>query len=923
MRGLGHHAGVIAIRFSIHYHTQWGQCLCVAGSLPDLGEWDVEHAAQMTYSSDGFWSLELALPEGCETAFSYKYFVRHEPYGAVQWEGGENRLFVLRERRFSRVELNDWWRMVDAPECPLATSAFTRVLLRSREAEIENPAPQRLGPTKRLYRFRVSTRRVPSGHRPCLTGSDPALGDWGRKGVVTMARLADSVWQADVVFSRTDFVLAYRYALYNETTKRIVAWESVPNRELRAGGDEKALVLRADEGFRLPTGPWRGAGGSIPVFSLRTRRGLGVGEFPDIKRLVDWAVKVGLKMIQLLPINDTVATHTWLDSYPYAAISVFALHPIYLNLEAIGAFPPEDTEELLREQREVLNGRDWVDYETVMAIKSRFFKQTFDATRDAFLADPEFRAFFNANEAWLVPYAVFSCLRDRHGTCDHAQWGEHSRVTAEQLKALTDPRADRYDDIAVHYFIQFHLHKQLLDAAEYARAHGVVLKGDIPIGVYRHSVDTWIAPELFNMDVQAGAPPDDFAADGQNWKFPTYNWHVMAENGYAWWQARLKQMATYFDAFRIDHILGFFRIWQIPGDQVQGIMGHFHPSIPFHPAELEVRGLHWDPVRYCEPYIRQHLLGARFGKETETVIRECLEETRPGCYRMKPGFRTQRQVVERLELPDDAPPDAKARNEHIRNGLLALLGEVLFLKDSESDAEAFHPRHSMQHTDSFRELDYSTRTKLNEIYVDYFYHRHEQLWREQGLIRLPALKAATDMLICGEDLGMVPDCVSGVMHELGLLSLRVQRMPAERGVEFGDPGCYPYLSVCTTSTHDMSTVRGWWEEDGDRSRRFYNAMLGHSGEAPVHCEPELCREIVARHLAAPSMWAVFPIQDLLAMDAVLRRQDPGDEQINEPGNPTHFWKYRLHTNIEDLLGAGDFNAMLKQMISESGRNTAS
>jgi 4-alpha-glucanotransferase len=245
---------------------------------------------------------------------------------------------------------------------------------------------------------------------------------------------------------------------------------------------------------------------------------------------------------------------------------------------------------------------------------------------------------------------------------------------------------------------------------------------------------------------------------------------------------------------------------------------------------------------------------------------------------------------------------------------------VIFLEKKESSGTFYYPRHSFQKTHSYREMDGDTRWKLDGIYIDYFYRRNEEHWRWYAMNRLPAVKSATNMLLCGEDLGMVPACVPDVMKELGILSLEVQRMPKDQNNEFGNPDGYPYLSVATPSSHDTSTIRGWWEEDPGKTQRFYNQVLGMHGEAPAACSPDLVTRVIRQHLFSPSMWAVFPLQDLFGMDDALRLPDPLAERINEPGNPNHYWRYRMHADLEDLPGMVDFNQKLQQMIELSGRN---
>ena len=902
------------LRFSIHYQTAWGQCLFVSGSLTELGEWDPEQAAPMTYTPDGTWVLGLDVADGT-TTFAYKVLLFDERDGSRLWEFGANRECRVDPARFARVQLVDAWRPVDDPTNALFTSAFTRVLM--------HRVPRRGGRKRKsagdVTRFQLYAPRVGRGHNVCVIGSDTALGGWDERRAVKMDDGAFPLWRADVALKSHDTVLSYKYAIM-DPDGRIVTWEDGFDRTIGVGPAGSGLTVRTDNTFRHPIGPWKGAGVAVPVFSLRSEQGLGVGEFPDIKRLVDWAGQTGLKMIQILPVNDSIAAHTWMDSYPYAAVSVFALHPVYMNLEAMGI--PENLvpRDKLVAARAELNRLDEVDFEQVMRVKSWYFKQAYDAVRDTLFRDRDFKAFFKRNREWLVPYAAFSCLRDRYDTPDHTAWPAYSRFDWDEIDAFCSPKAPHYDDVAVHTFIQYHLHKQLEDAAAYARERGVVLKGDIPIGVYRHSVDTWVYPELFHMNRQAGAPPDDFSADGQNWKFPTYDWSAVARDGYAWWRRRFQKMAVYFDAFRIDHILGFFRIWEIPAHGVDGMQGHFSPCLSFTRWELESRGLPIDPDRFCKPYIRRHMLNARFGAEADAVARTYLNEDSPGCFSLKPAFATQRAVAEALAAPAAASAEEIDRRERIKRGLFSLINEVIFLEAPGANGDAYNPRHSFHQTDSYRELDAHTRHVLDGLYMDYFYRRHEQFWREQAMVKLPAIRNATEMLVCGEDLGMVPDCVPGVMNELAVLGLWIQRMPKQKGREFEHPADYPYLSVASTSTHDMSTFRGWWEEDRGRSQRFYNQILGRPGPAPYFAEPWVCRDVIVQHLYAPSMWAVFPIQDLLAIDETLRRERPDHERINVPSNAEHYWRYRLHVSLEALIGAEDFNRRVQDLVTVSGRN---
>jgi 4-alpha-glucanotransferase len=472
-----------------------------------------------------------------------------------------------------------------------------------------------------------------------------------------------------------------------------------------------------------------------------------------------------------------------------------------------------------------------------------------------------------------------------------------------------------------YLFLQYHLAKQMATASAYARAHRVVLKGDLPIGIYRFSVDAWMAPHLFNMACQTGAPPDAFAVQGQNWGFPTYNWHVMAQDNFQWWRSRLTGMAKYFDAYRIDHILGFFRIWEIPYASIQGLLGQFSPAHSLSIRELQERGVNFDYNRLCKPYVRGHLLHQFVGGEhIEKVIKEFLNGTAPNVYEFKPQFDTQRKIAEYISAQLKITPELKGYYERVKPGLFGMIEEVLFLEAPFSHGTSFTPRISLAHTCSFRELDWAQQAAINETYVHYYYHRQESLWAAQAMQKLPAIVNATNMLVCGEDLGMVPACVGPIMEQLGILSLNIQRMPKDPKKAFFHPGDSHYLSVATTSSHDMSTLRAWWQENPEETKQFYKEILGHDDACPYFCEDWVAKEIISQHLYCPAMWTIFPIQDLLAMDGKLRLTIPEQERVNVPANPHHYWRYRLHLSVEDLQKATAFNEMLKTMLTASGRN---
>lgn len=901
------------IKFQIDYRTQWGQTIYVSGSGDELGDLDLQKAVPMVAAAGDQWELEVDFNKK-EVDLTYRYFLRDENNGNVLNEFGASRHLYGLDKALDYVRLRDFWRSETHIDNSLYTSPFEKAFFKRRVKKQETPS------SSGMMRLQLRAPRIGQDYVFGVVGSSGVLGSWDENEVTLMSDEDFPIWKVNVPMPSPEVPFEYKYVIYSLKQKKVVTWENRPNRYFPAFEiTKKKSVVVTDEYFQYPVGQWKSAGVAIPVFSLRSESGVGVGEFTDINPLTDWAKKVGMKILQILPVNDTVATHSWVDSYPYAAISVNALHPLYANMKAIGALKDKIKQKEIDRLGKALNALEEVDYEKVMQLKSTFFQASFEEKGGNVLKSKAFKIFFEENRDWLVPYAVFSFLRDKYQTPDFKQWEEYTTIDWHQLESLTDTKAANYLDIAIHYYIQFFLDKQLKEASAYARKNGVVLKGDIPIGIYRNSVDAWMDPELFNMDCQAGAPPDDFSVSGQNWGFPTYNWEKMAEDDFKWWKDRLLKMSEYFDVFRIDHILGFFRIWEVAWDHVEGVMGRFNPALPVHVQEFSRWGLTFDWGRFCTPYIRTHIVYEIFGNHAHLAFDEYLDEYAQDCYKLKEHLNTQRKVKEHFDQLIAANPESKDFNSWVMSSLYRLLSEVLFLESPLSEGLGWNPRIAFHSTYSYQELDDAVKQKLDALYIHFFYRRHNDFWGESAMRKLPALKEATNMLICGEDLGMVPASVPGVMDALSILALSIQRMPNDDR-EFIHPADNNYLSVCSTGSHDMSTLREWWQEDRNKTQRFYNSILRQDGGAPYYCEPWIAKDAINQHMHSPSMLAIFPIQDLLAMDGKLRRAAPEEERINVPAINQHYWRYRMHLSVETLIEQEDFNSLLRQLIDQGGRS---
>lgn len=892
------------IHFYVRFHTNYGQSLSVSGNHELLGNNNVSKTFPLTYLNDELWHGIIEVDDETDS-LNYRYIL-HQDNGDLTYEWGNDRVVEVSKITAEEIQLMDTWNHAGEFENAFFTQPFQEVLLKSHADS--KPKPYR-GVT---HIFKVKAPLLKKNEVLCLSGNSKIFGDWKTDEPLLMQK-EGNWWVAKLNLNKEVLPLNYKYGVYNTKKEAFVQFEAGNNRVIYDANNKKKVTILHDGFAQLPNNTWKGAGVAIPVFSLRSKDSFGVGEFTDIKLLVDWADKIGLKLIQLLPINDTTATHTWVDSYPYAAISAFALHPIYLNLDEVAGKEFAEIAAGWKEKQNELNALPDVDYEQVMSFKLKAIKELYTLKKDSFKEEVEYIKFFEENKHWLVPYAAFCYLRDKNGTSDFNQWKTNSVYNKEAIEKLSASTQRHHASIAVHYFTQYQLHLQLKDAVSYAHKNGIVLKGDIPIGIYRFSCDAWVQPELYHMDTQAGAPPDDFAIKGQNWGFPTYNWDQMAADGFDWWQKRFVQMGNYFDAFRIDHILGFFRIWSIPMNAVEGILGRFVPSIAVHINEFGQNGLWFDYHRYCSPFINEQILRELFG-DFSGRIKEYLNPAGHGHYELKPEFATQRLVEKHFEALE--PSDEHNR---IRNGLYDLISNVIFFEEEGSKGQKFHFRISVESTKSFQYLDDETKNKLKNLYVNYFFRRQDDFWYQEAMKKLPALKRSTNMLICGEDLGMVPACVPDVMKQLGLLSLEIQRMPKDPKTEFFHPNDAPFMSVVTPSTHDMSTIRGWWEEDRTKTQKFYNNIMGQYGEAPYFCEGWVNKAILLQHLYSPAMWSIFQLQDLMGMSEAIRRENPHDERINVPANLKHYWRYRMHLTLEQLLKEKDFNDELASYVDASGR----
>ena len=884
------------LKFTIQYGTQWGENLFVAVTYRSKDGTEKVRHLPMTTEDGWHWELETSAVESRQhpvESITYYYYVADADGVELrrEWTGVPRTYYFDASKNYI---LPDLWHDV-----PLQYHLYSKACqVTTGISSDESLQVQRVPLYRKTIIFRVSAPQLKKGQSVAILGSHPALGSWSPARYLRMEPIGQSDWLLSVNVDAILFPLEFKYVIVDDATHSLVAWEEGDNRtvegmlppEQTAVPDGTVLVVYG-ESLRVKEDIWRAAGVAVPVFSLRSSRSCGVGDFGDLRLLVDWAVATGMKIIQLLPVNDTTASRSWSDSYPYNIVSAFALHPQYLDLNALG--PLKDKKRMtvfLRQQRE-LNALSYTDYEAVQRVKSDYVSEVFEERGNQTLDSKEFKQWFTANRDWLEPYAKW-LLKDQSSA---------SKPTA----------------LSITYYIQYNLHLQLKAAADYARQHGVSLKGDVPIGVNRESVETASHPEFFCLDCSTGAPPDNFSQNGQNWGFPTYNWKTKNEptphfSLYDWFHKRLRWMEQYFDAIRIDHVLGFFRIWEIPQDALFGLLGHFSPSLPMTQGEIEYFGLPFRKDLFTRPFINDRVLQRLFGLHVPYVREHFLIPRSYGLYDLKAEYDTQQKIRQAFEGKGDE------NSLWIRDGLYRLISNVLFIEDPRQP-EMYHPRIGAWQDPVYEALTSEEKDAYMRLYNNYYYQRHNMFWGNTAMRRLSEVFGQTRMLCCAEDLGMLPDCVQPVLDALRILTLEIQSLPKHSGFEFSHLDGNPYRSVATISTHDMSPLRLWWEESPERTQRYYVSMLQKQGRAPEHLPAHLAEEIIARHLYCPSMLCILSLQDWLSMDSELRSKNPREERINVPSDPYNRWKYRMHLPLEDLIAATKYNNKLHTMITRSKR----
>lgn len=711
-----------------------------------------------------------------------------------------------------------------------------------------------------------------------IVGSDSRLGSWDTQKGLRLGCVGGFTYYVDI--DHIEGSVEYKFII---KSKNSVYWQLGGNNIYDSSKNDLSEIFHKELMFENYNPKFSGV--VAPIFSLRHKKDWGIGDFYGLKLLLKFAYRVNMSVVQILPINDTCITMTAKDSYPYNAISTNAINPMFMDMSCF------ESQNMTAKEANVLSK---IDYNIVSINK---YKSIWNHT-EAYLSDKNnvrnIERFAEQHNSWLDAYAHFIIMNDTAGLFGY-KLSEYNK---------------NYQNNSFHIFfkneilrikcIQYILHTQLKDISDYANKKNILLKGDLPIGVNPNGLDVSINKEYFNVDFSAGAPPDDFALDGQNWGFPTYNWDIMETDNFSWWKNRMSSLNDYFSAVRIDHILGFFRIWQIPKNQHSGLLGFFYPSIPLD--YNTVNGClndGWDIDYLSKPIVHEDyarkLLGCYFEKviESKLLLAHC-----------KKGF---------FNLAEETQVFYDNKNDEVSNILRKLCTEVLFIKHNDN----YYPRIRPDKTNIFNHIGRDNQALIENIHSDYFFHKNISLWRNVAKKRLSAIKSSSDILLCAEDLGMIPSCVPDVLSELNIMTLEIERMPKE-GQE--TPWCnldnLPYNSVLSTSTHDMPPLKLYWHRLSNDEKEDYRARK--LGDIDLNNEKCVLKTIVKNHLLSSSILCIIPLGDLLSFHDIMS-QDASEEQINHPENPDNIWDYRFPFYMDNLIEDNAIIDDISYMIRETER----
>ncbi|MDR0501985.1 MAG: 4-alpha-glucanotransferase [Treponema sp.] len=642
---------------------------------------------------------------------------------------------------------------------------------------------------------------------------------------------------------------------------------------------------------------------AVPVGALRTKNGMGVGEFSDLADLAILCKKMRIKLIQILPVNDT-----GFESSPYSSLTAFGLHPLYLRIDELDEFKTADKKivKRLKRAKEDFNIKERFSHYQVLREKLEICRSLYDANKDAIIKNAlntdkneGSLALWIEKNSWVKEYAVYRRLKEANDGKSWKEWREHSSVTHNDIDNLWNDKT-LLEEHLFWVWLQQALDTQFLKATKEITGMGLYLEGDLPILMNDDSCDVWANPEIFNQELSAGAPPDMYSPDGQNWGFPIYNWEAQEKDNYAWWRRRLQAAGKYYQAYRIDHVLGFFRIWASSREDRSSVLGRFVPYTPILSGDLKKLGFDKSRIRWVTlPHIPTGEIIGTLRSKWGSVFNEAEISVAANEIFSRALDRVNNEELWIFKKNIKGEKDIYSLDIHksIIDYLIQKWHDRLFF---EYEKGKYSPVWYYGNTTAWKSLSEGEKENTNAM-LKARQVKSEKIWETQGKKLLSVLAESSSMLPCAEDLGAVPPCVPKVLSKLKIFGLRVVRWFREWDRE-GQPYIpfdqYPQLSVCTPAVHDSSTVREWWEKEADQAQ--FAGFIGVPSLPKIY-NPGTAKIVLSKIAAARSRFRVFQIQDLLHLSNRWYAKDPACERINIPGTANDFnWTYRLPAPVSEI-----------------------
>ncbi|KAK8853735.1 hypothetical protein M9Y10_016278 [Tritrichomonas musculus] len=930
----------IIIYFRTKYQTYPGQILFLIGDHPLLGSWNRTKAIRMSYCSreDFNWEVEIRispsqLSTDCKVikleykyivissnknfgSYSYNYDIRFDNSAEICWDTGPNRCLIINNNINRNTPLIISTGDLFQPPIPVIQNLFfkkTFINVIYRHEFDFNKCIIGLHNTdthsdKIQVRFRIIALQIPQNFGVYITGSLPIFKNWEHFEPLTA--ISPYLWEYVIELPRDSPSFDYKYLILNNQMKppNKPVWEQRGNRRFMMPNHYSNVVVYFDWIIQLPPQKFRGTGILAGLFSIHSKKSINqIGEFPDIKLLVDWAVKANILNIQLLPIQDTLCYYAKNEENISRLVSAFAFNPIYLSLRLIDGYEPVEPP-------------NEGDMFSVSRFKLQHLRNIFDkkVPKLALMSNSTFQQFVKKNEYWLPSYCFWCVIRDsqikentikntleppklpRIEECKLPNFLEMNIESEDYGKMSEDEHF--FVDCLFHCWVQYQCHLQLIESSKYAIEKGVVLSTTITIGQNLMSSECWSHPELFDMNYTTGSPPDNFSFHGQNWFYPSWKWERMFQDDFKWLRMQMNHRETYFQAATFDNPHFLFRMWNIPSGINNPLFGHYVPSIPISSRDLQEHDI-TDISRLYRPiFPMSDVQSFSMPEDTRNEIIERLAAKEGEYWLFKANLRTDRDIISVFkELKKNCSLEERLQLAMAKKILLSNFESVCLIPDSDrEDNKLFYPRYSMTDSTVFKTLPEREAQILYKMFVDFYYRSNISLWHENGQKKLCVL-ASSQMQFYGYDLCVSLADEEKILNRLGICSCHSQRVPREPSLRFEQTTNFPYLSVSMPSSHDMPHLAIWWKDQQADVQQFYHQILKMEGSAPLSLSPKIANAIINLHLKADSMWCFLVFEDLFALTEEFEEVKEMNEWMIEPTTKGVKCSYRMGICLEDLI----------------------